>query len=416
MMRHPPPIVVQVTEALAALFNLSGDTVIDRWTVLKRKLDASLLSRMAALDASAASRLPRSRVERFQRLIKDHPAFSDNKLQEKCAAVAPLHAYCLKAASLVQRLHGDTLAAAAAREAAEAAESAAAASRRDNDVRVSLSGDIFAVGAALDSLEHQHQHQHLKAHHLNASPNQPESAKSEAPKPKRHASAPHVKGPGAELALALEAARAEAGPAPQAARAEPVRVEAMEGGELMGESVLTAPQPPSPPARASPPTPPPQGARAAAALAPTLSANSSASPLDIGGLVVEPELWKLSEADLMKVNDLRVTRKGVGSVTFHGSTDCRGLMEQLKDLLVIEQGEVVVYPEPQWKPEVGQGLNKPASVTLYGCMPKSKDRLADPKARERYRLRVAHMTEQKGAVFEDYSCEDGTWKFKVHHF
>merc|ERR1712232_194329 len=109
-------------------------------------------------------------------------------------------------------------------------------------------------------------------------------------------------------------------------------------------------------------------------------------------------------------------RKGVGCVVFHGETDCRGLLEQLGQLLVIEQGEVVVYPDARHKPPVGQGLNKPASVVLYGCMPKSQQRLSDPRARERYRERVAKMTEEKGAVFEDYNCEDGTWKFHVTHF
>lgn len=138
--------------------------------------------------------------------------------------------------------------------------------------------------------------------------------------------------------------------------------------------------------------------------------------LDLAGLEVEPELWRMSEVDLTTVRNLRVSRKGVGCVTFDGETDCRGLLPQLRELLVIEQGEVVVYPDPCKKPPVGQGLNKAASVVLYGCMPKSQQKLLDPKARERYKQRVAQMTEEKGAVFEDYDCDDGTWRFRVNHF
>lgn len=137
---------------------------------------------------------------------------------------------------------------------------------------------------------------------------------------------------------------------------------------------------------------------------------------DLAGLEVEPELWRMSESELSRVQNLRVGRMGVGCVTFDGETDCRGLLPQLKELLVVEQGEVVVYPDPRQKPPVGQGLNKAASVVLYGCMPKSQQRLVDPRARERYKQRVAQMTEEKGAVFEDYDCDDGTWRFRVTHF
>lgn len=131
---------------------------------------------------------------------------------------------------------------------------------------------------------------------------------------------------------------------------------------------------------------------------------------------MQPPLWLLSEAELASVRNLRVGREGFGFVTFHDETDCRGLLEQLPKVVQVRQGEVVVYPDPRLKPEVGFGLNKPASIELYGCMPKSQTRLTDPRARERYRQRVALMTEEKGAVFEDYDCEEGIWKFQVWHF
>ncbi|CAE8697614.1 unnamed protein product [Polarella glacialis] len=137
---------------------------------------------------------------------------------------------------------------------------------------------------------------------------------------------------------------------------------------------------------------------------------------DLGGLSVEPSLWEMGEAELSCVVGLRIGKAGIGHVTFNSETDCRGLLPRLHEILSVEQGEIVVYPDPAMKPEVGQELNKPASVVLYGCMPKSQSRLTDSRACDRYKQRVAQMTEEKGAVFEDYSCEDGTWKFRVHHF
>jgi len=139
-------------------------------------------------------------------------------------------------------------------------------------------------------------------------------------------------------------------------------------------------------------------------------------PPDLGGLLVDPPLWHLSEEELAHVENFVVGREGIGYVTFHGETDCRGLLEALPDIVLVERGEIIVYPQPATKPEVGQGLNKAASVVLYGCMPKSQSRLTDTRARDRYKQRVAQMTEEKGAIFEDYDCDTGTWKFRVNHF
>lgn len=136
----------------------------------------------------------------------------------------------------------------------------------------------------------------------------------------------------------------------------------------------------------------------------------------LGGLFSEPDLCALSDLELSCVQELRIGRTGVGHITFHGVTDCRGLVGRLKDVLILEPGEVVVYPNQLCKPVAGEGLNKPASVVLYGCTPKAASRLLDGGARERYRQRVAEMTLRKGGIFEDYDIEGGTWKFRVEHF
>jgi len=134
-----------------------------------------------------------------------------------------------------------------------------------------------------------------------------------------------------------------------------------------------------------------------------------------GGLLVEPDLWLLNEAQLSEVHDLTVTKQGIGCVTFHGQTDCRELVYCLPDVVVLNPGEVVIYPNQKVKPPVGSGLNKPSTIKLYGCLPKTQV-FRDEKAREKYRTRVKTMTEEKGAEFIDYDCDQGVWQFRVTHF
>lgn len=138
-------------------------------------------------------------------------------------------------------------------------------------------------------------------------------------------------------------------------------------------------------------------------------------PKELGDLNVVPELWLLSESELARVPELCVSRAGVGSVTFHGETDCRKLAGRLAKLVVLERGEVIVYPDQATKPPAGEGLNKPASILLLGCVPKVHG-FRDTKARDRYTKRVKQMTEEKGAEFVDYDCDEGVWRFRVRHF
>lgn len=135
----------------------------------------------------------------------------------------------------------------------------------------------------------------------------------------------------------------------------------------------------------------------------------------IGNLVVAPDLSRLSSRELRQVKELTVSRPEVGSITFHGVTDCSCL--DLARLVHLDVGEVLVYPEPGSKAEIGQGLNKRATVTMYQCWPPNgRGHLEDVKAQERYRFKIQQMTEEKRAKFIDYDCATGVWKFQVDHF
>jgi len=141
----------------------------------------------------------------------------------------------------------------------------------------------------------------------------------------------------------------------------------------------------------------------------------SVVPSTNSGLVVEPDLARLSLRELREVSELTVSRPEVGSVTFHGITDCSDL--DIERHVHLGVGEVLVYPEPGFKPPVGQGLNKRATVTMFQCWPPNgRSHLEDTKAQERYRWKIQQMTEEKRAKFIDYDCLTGIWKFQVEHF
>lgn len=132
------------------------------------------------------------------------------------------------------------------------------------------------------------------------------------------------------------------------------------------------------------------------------------------GLIVEPDLDTLSQEELRAVRDLRVTKPQVGSVVFHGVTDCTNL--DVASNVVLRRGYVLVYPDPRKKPPVGQGLNKRATVTMYQCFPPG-ERVSDNEAIEDYKSKIRIMTEENSACrFIDYDCQTGIWKFEVERF
>lgn len=131
-------------------------------------------------------------------------------------------------------------------------------------------------------------------------------------------------------------------------------------------------------------------------------------------LIVEPDLSSLSQEELRAVRDLRVTKPQVGSVVFHGVTDCTNL--DIASNVVLKRGYVLVYPDPRKKPLVGQGLNKRATVTMYQCFPPG-ERVSDNEAIEDYKNKIRTMTEENSACqFIDYDCQTGIWKFEVERF
>lgn len=136
------------------------------------------------------------------------------------------------------------------------------------------------------------------------------------------------------------------------------------------------------------------------------------------GLELLPDVTGLG-LDVRAVRGLTVRRPNVGEVTFHGTVDLvkeHGILEELPSIIRLQPGEVVLYPDAGTRPPEGEGLNRPATITLYQCMPPNNGNFPDPESRARYRERIARMTEAKGAQFVDYDCDRGVWQFSVDHF
>jgi nuclear pore complex protein Nup98-Nup96 len=80
--------------------------------------------------------------------------------------------------------------------------------------------------------------------------------------------------------------------------------------------------------------------------------------------------------------------------------------------------EVVVYPDDEKKPEVGEGLNRRAQVTLDRVWPIDKttrEPISDPMriAALDYESKLRIASAKHGTRFVEYRPQTGSWVFKV---
>ncbi|XP_010511021.1 PREDICTED: nuclear pore complex protein NUP98B-like [Camelina sativa] len=137
----------------------------------------------------------------------------------------------------------------------------------------------------------------------------------------------------------------------------------------------------------------------------------------------EPRIQELATKERVdpghckRVKDFVVGRHGYGSIKFLGETDvCRLDLEMV---VQFKNREVNVYMDESKKPPVGQGLNKPAVVTLLNikCMDKKTGTQVKEGARlDKYKEMLKRKAEEQGAKFVSYDAVKGEWTFKVEHF
>ncbi|KAK6923288.1 Nuclear pore complex protein Nup98-Nup96-like, autopeptidase S59 domain, partial [Dillenia turbinata] len=118
-----------------------------------------------------------------------------------------------------------------------------------------------------------------------------------------------------------------------------------------------------------------------------------------------------------RVKDFVVGRHSYGSIRFFGETDVRRL--DLESLIQFDNREVIVYMDESKKPPVGQGLNKPAEITLLNikCFDKKTGQQCTEGPRiDKYKEMLKKKAEGQGAEFVSYDPINGEWKFRVNHF
>jgi nuclear pore complex protein Nup98-Nup96 len=132
---------------------------------------------------------------------------------------------------------------------------------------------------------------------------------------------------------------------------------------------------------------------------------------ELGGMINE-------KGDCL-VENFAIGRVDYGCITFPGITNLTNL--NLDEIVHIRRKEVHVYPDDTKKPQVGQGLNKPAEITLHRIWPtdkQTKTPITDPNRiiMMGYNKKIEKATIEMDAQFVDYDPATGSWTFKVKHF
>ncbi|KAE9416885.1 hypothetical protein Angca_004309 [Angiostrongylus cantonensis] len=118
-------------------------------------------------------------------------------------------------------------------------------------------------------------------------------------------------------------------------------------------------------------------------------------------------------------NGLTVGRATYGTVFWPGRIELENVV--LDEIVVFRHKEVTVYPDESKKPPVGEGLNRPAEITLERVW--HVDRVTKEEIRDTLKLidlgwrdRLEKVTARMGATFKDYRPSTGSWVFRVEHF
>ncbi|KAL9662273.1 hypothetical protein QQ045_027106 [Rhodiola kirilowii] len=145
--------------------------------------------------------------------------------------------------------------------------------------------------------------------------------------------------------------------------------------------------------------------------------------LHLSDYYTEPSMEELAANEkaepgfLSHVKDFVVGRHGYGHIKFNGETDVRQL--DINSILKFNHREVSVYMEESTKPRIGQGLNKPAEITLLNIKAVNKRTGLEYTDGEKvYKLKemLIQKANDNGAEFISYDPFAGEWKFSVPHF
>lgn len=129
------------------------------------------------------------------------------------------------------------------------------------------------------------------------------------------------------------------------------------------------------------------------------------------------DLSRMSDEELSCVVDLCIREEGIGEITWLEPIDVRGL--DFDDLVHIKPRELCVYPRDDDVPAVGQGLNKPAIIKLFGILKidkHTKQLKTDATTAASMVAKLKAHCEREGLQFLGYDIFSGTWTFQANSF
>lgn len=127
----------------------------------------------------------------------------------------------------------------------------------------------------------------------------------------------------------------------------------------------------------------------------------------------------LAEDGTCIVPNFTVGREGYGNVYFGKEMDVAGL--NLDEIVHFRNKEVIIYPDDDNKPPIGQGLNREAQITLDQVWPLDKSKhepIKDPEqlAEMDWEGRLRRVCNKNSTRFVEFRPETGSWVFRVKHF
>ncbi|XP_013097409.2 nuclear pore complex protein Nup98-Nup96 [Stomoxys calcitrans] len=127
----------------------------------------------------------------------------------------------------------------------------------------------------------------------------------------------------------------------------------------------------------------------------------------------------LAEDGSCVVPNFTIGREGYGNVYFGKELDVAGL--NIDEIVHFRNKEIIIYPDDDNKPPIGQGLNREAQVTLDQVWPLDKsihEPIKDPQrlAEMDWEAKLRRVCDKNDTRFIEYRPETGSWVFRVKHF
>ncbi|KAG8939756.1 hypothetical protein FRC03_006076 [Tulasnella sp. 419] len=138
----------------------------------------------------------------------------------------------------------------------------------------------------------------------------------------------------------------------------------------------------------------------------------------------DPPIHRLQElgfGELSQLSNFVVGRDGFGKVAFLDPVDLTSVpaIEDIPGKVVLfDSKECSVYPDDYEKPPVGEGLNVPSRIELYGCWPvdKATQKPIVDENSPKVKAHTKRLKNMEGTTFQSYDARTGTWVFDVPHF